>query len=172
MPDSAIELDDAGPAEAGPGKMLTMLVAANLLVTVVLVAGLALKIGPFNLMPPATEEEMEMDEEAELMPAIYESMDKPIVANFRTGSRERYLQLVAQFMTRNEQTVLDIRAHMPAIIDATYGELGQVRFSELQTNEGREALRQSVLALTREILEKHTGDPGVEEVFFTTFVFQ
>ncbi len=173
MPEKAIELDgEAGAPAAGPGKLLTMLVAANLLITVGLVAMLVLKVGPFNLMPAEESTEMAEEMEEELPPPIYESMDKPVVVNFRSGSKERYLQLVAQFLTRSEDTVLEIRNHMPAIVDGIYRQLGQTQFAELQTLDGREALRMAVLKLTQEILEKHTGEPGVEEVFFTTFVFQ
>ena len=173
MPDEPINLDPSGATSAGPGKLLTMLVAANFAVTLIVVVLFVLRIGPFNLAPPPAEDEMPAElAEAELPPPIYESMDKPIVANFKAGSRERYLQLVIQFMTRSEKTVLDIRKHMPAIIDGTYRELGTIRFEELQTNEGREALRQSVLNITRDVLERYTGEPGVDEVFFTTYVFQ
>ncbi len=173
MPDQAIELDSgAPPAAAGPGKLLTILVGANLLITVAMVAMLVLKVGPFDLTPPMEGEEMAEEMEEELPPPIYESMDKPVVVNFRSGNKERYLQLVAQFLTRSDETVLEIRNHMPAIVDGIYRELGQTQFGELQTLEGREALRMSVLKLTQEVLEKHTGEPGVEEVFFTTFVFQ
>lgn len=173
MSDEPIELDPAGGG-GGPGKLLTMLVAANFAVTLIVVVLFVLRIGPFDLTPPPAVEETTdaaMSED-ELPPPIYESMDKPIVANFKAGSRERYLQLVVQFMTRSDETVLAIRKHMPAIIDATYRELGTIRFEELQTNEGREALRQSVLGITRDVLERYTGDPGVDEVFFTTYVFQ
>ncbi len=173
MPDNAIELGGNDVvAAAGPGKLLTMLVAANLLITVAFVAMLVLKVGPFNLMPEEPMDEMAEEMEEALPPPIYESMDKPVVVNFRSGSKERYLQLVVQFLTRSDETVLEIRKHMPAIVDGIYRQLGQTQFGELQTLDGREALRLAVLTLTQEILEKHTGETGVEEVFFTTFVFQ
>lgn len=167
-----IDLDEGLPP-ARPGKMLTMLVAANLLITVALVALLVLGIGPFG-HPEAADADTEEDEEIqeELRPAIYESMDKPIVANFRSDGRERYLQLVVQFMTRSDPTVLEIRKHMPAIVDAMYVELGKISIEELQSNEGREMLRQRIFDLTQAVLTKHAVEEGIEEVLFTTYVFQ
>ncbi len=168
--EEVIELGPGGPA-AGPPKLLIMMVAANLLVTVALIALLALGIGPFG-HPEAAPDEAEAEEVEELRPAIYESMDKPLIATFRGHDRERYLQLVVQFMTRSDKTVLEIRKHMPAIVDAIYVELGRFSIAELESNDGRETLRQRVFELTQSVLKKHSVEDGIEEVFFTTYVFQ
>ena len=40
------------------------------------------------------------------------------------------------------------------------------------SEEGKLALRERALATIREVLEKETGTPGVEQVFFTDLVLQ
>ena len=48
---------------------------------------------------------------------------------------------------------------------------GQI-FSEIQTAEGKELLRQQCLQEVQRLLEKEIGKPGVEQVLFTSFVIQ
>jgi flagellar FliL protein len=43
---------------------------------------------------------------------------------------------------------------------------------DLRTREGKEKLRADVLAELQKILTDETGEPGVEQVFFTSFVMQ
>ena len=43
---------------------------------------------------------------------------------------------------------------------------------DLQTREGKERLREQALKEIQHIVEGYTGKPGVEEVFFTSFLMQ
>ena len=45
-------------------------------------------------------------------------------------------------------------------------------YDSVSTLEGKEALREEALSVIQEILEEETGDPGVEAVYFTSFVMQ
>ncbi|VAX05680.1 hypothetical protein MNBD_GAMMA19-792, partial [hydrothermal vent metagenome] len=38
--------------------------------------------------------------------------------------------------------------------------------------EGKETLREEALEVVQQILEEETGDPGIEAVYFTSFVMQ
>jgi flagellar FliL protein len=165
MSDEAVELSE--DSSGGGNKLLTILAGAQLLMTIGIFAMFMLQMGPFA--PPPEEADME-DMPPE--PAIYESMDSPIVANFTHQGRERYLQLVAQFMTRSDEAVLSIRTHMPVIVDHIYRLLATYDFEVIQSLEGRERLRSEVLMKAQEVLEANTGLPGIEEVYFTTYVFQ
>ena len=159
------------PPPQAPGKLLPILVITNLLATVGLIAALFLGLVPMGTAEPADDAAAEEVVE-EIPPAIYESMDKPIVANFTADRQTRYLQLVVQFMTRSDEVVIEIRNHMPAIIDAIYVLLSQKDFGQLQTLDGREELRQEILGLTQNLLTEETGEPGVEGIYFTTFLVQ
>jgi len=162
----AVELSQS---TSSGSRLPTILMILNLFATTGLIAALFMGLVPMG-QPDIEEGASEV--EVELAPAIYESMDKPVVANFPGKGRPRYLQLVVQFMTRSEDSVLAIRTHMPAIIDAIYVLLAKTDYESLQTLEGREVLRTNVRDISRQILEKQTGDPGIEQVFFTTYLFQ
>ena len=45
-------------------------------------------------------------------------------------------------------------------------------YDELQTDEGKELLRQKALEVLQEIIKQEVGVNGVEEILFTSFVMQ
>ena len=64
------------------------------------------------------------------------------------------------------------KTHMPLIrneLNMLYS--GQV-YEELQTDEGREKLRQQSLEAIQKVMRKEIGRPGVEQVLFTNLVMQ
>jgi flagellar FliL protein len=72
-----------------------------------------------------------------------------------------------------EQSGLDgLRTHMPLVRNRIVLLLSGETFEGLQTDEGRIQLQQKLLAAIQEILQKETGKPGIEQVFFTNFVMQ
>lgn len=169
MSEEAVELSEAPPA--GGSKLVLMLVALNLLITVAALALFVLQIGPFKPAPMPMAGEV-MPPAEELPPAIYESMDKPLVVTYQAGKRQRYLQLIAQFMTRSDETVLALRNHMPAILDEMYSVFSEVDFATVQSLEGRDMLREKIMMTTQEILSAHSSEHTIEAVFFTSYVFQ
>ncbi|MFT5721066.1 MAG: flagellar FliL protein [Motiliproteus sp.] len=95
------------------------------------------------------------------------------IANLPEKSgRQRFLQIYAEAMTR-EQSVADALAkHMPLVIHELSRLYSSQDFSELQTAAGKERLRQVSGQKVQEVLEREIQRPGVEEVFFTNFVMQ
>lgn len=95
------------------------------------------------------------------------------IANLPEKSgRQRFLQIYAEAMTR-EQSVADaLTKHMPLVIHELSTLYSSQEFSELQTPEGKEQLRQLSGQKVREVLQREIKRPGVEEVFFTNFVMQ
>ncbi len=102
----------------------------------------------------------------------YAAIDPPLVVNFSSGIRSRYLQLGIEVMAHDEAAIADFKQHMPVIRDRLIILLNQKNFDELSTPEGKEALRQEILQAIRSILEERTGKTGVEAVYFTDFVMQ
>ncbi|MFT6913990.1 MAG: flagellar FliL protein [Motiliproteus sp.] len=95
------------------------------------------------------------------------------IANLPEKSgRQRFLQIYAEAMTR-EQSIADALAtHMPLVIHELSRLYSSQNFSELQTAAGKERLRQESGQTIQEILQREIQRPGVEEVFFTNFVMQ
>lgn len=105
-------------------------------------------------------------------PAAYASLDPAFLANYSVGGRQRYLQVSMSALARDEKANEALRAHMPLVRNRIVMLLSGESFEQLQTDDGRAQLQQKLLAAIQEILKKETGEPGIEQVFFTQFVMQ
>lgn len=105
-------------------------------------------------------------------PAEYIALDPAFLANFTIGNRQRYLQVSIVAMARDTKHIEALRSHMPLVRNRIVMLLSGENFEQLQTDEGRVLLQQKVLAAIQELLQKETGQPGIEQVFFTNFVMQ
>lgn len=104
--------------------------------------------------------------------SIYEPLDPAFLANYLVGGRQHYLQISMSVLARHQDGIDGVRAHMPLIRNRVVLILSGETFETLQTDEGRVQLQQKLLAAIQEILQKETGKPGIEQVFFTNFVMQ
>lgn len=103
---------------------------------------------------------------------IYHALDPAFIVNLADDGGARYLQVEVQVMAR-EQTVLDaIDTHMPVIRSQLLMLFSQHTSEELRSREAREALKQAVLEEIQRILTAEIGKPGIEAVYFTSFVTQ
>ena len=99
---------------------------------------------------------------------------KPMfIANFqeKTG-RQRYLQVYAEALTRDQDVADALNKHMPLVVYKLSDLFSSQSFAELQTAEGKELLRKDSTRKVQELLQEEIGRPGVEQVFFTNFVMQ
>ncbi len=120
------------------------------------------------------EEPVAEEEPAELRePAIYVPLDPPFVVSFNDESGDtRFLQLTLQAMARDEHTIEAVKTHAPAIRNAFLFLISGYKVEDLATLEGKEKLRAAMLASANEIMEINTGEPGIEELYFTSLVIQ
>jgi flagellar FliL protein len=80
--------------------------------------------------------------------------------------------VTVEVMTRNNQVEQQIRTHMPVIRNNLVLLFSSQTYEAVSTLEGKEALREEALTVIQKILEEETGDPGIEAVYFTSFVMQ
>ena len=104
--------------------------------------------------------------------AIYHNMRPPFVINYLTGTKPRYLQAEFTVMARDGDTVEAVILHMPLIRSMIVGFLTEQNFLELQTQEGKEAVREGMVELINQILASYDVQTGVESVLITNFVLQ
>lgn len=104
--------------------------------------------------------------------SIYEALDPAFTTNYLVGNRQRFLQVSLSVMARDQAGIDAVRAHGPTIRNKVVMVLSGENLEALQTDEGRVQLQQKLLAAIQEILQKETGKPGIEQVFFTNFVMQ
>jgi len=105
-------------------------------------------------------------------PLSYVPLDPPFVVNFSADSDIRFLQITIEAGTRDPAVVEQIKEHRPAIRNNLVFLFKAQDPVVLDTREGMEALRKETLAAVQEVLKAETGSPGVENVYFTSFVMQ
>lgn len=111
--------------------------------------------------------------EADLAPAIYTPLDPPLLANFsEDDGTTHYLQLGLEAMARDQDSIDAIKQHAPALRNAFLLLLSGESYKDIATREGKEQLRATMLEQAQKILRRNTGKPGVEELYFTSFVVQ
>lgn len=116
----------------------------------------------------AEEEELvEPDPEA-----IYFSLNPKFKTNYDVDGRPRLFQVAITLVTREEDVIEALGQHSPTIKSKLVILISGQKFDELQTPEGREALRKLSLKAVQDIMNKEIGKPGVEKVLFTDFVMQ
>jgi len=120
----------------------------------------------------AAGDEADAEEEEPLAPPIYLPLDPPLVATFEDNSTVRFLQLTLEVMARDQDAIDAVQTHMPVIRNNLLLLMGGRTLSELTSREGKEALRAEALKAVQNVLIKNTGKPGVEDLYFTSFVVQ
>ncbi len=105
-------------------------------------------------------------------PSLYVSLDPAFVVNLADPSGLRFLQLQIEVMSRDPKVPEQIRQHMPRIRNALLLLLGQQKIVDLGERAGKENLQAAVLDEIQKVLKEEAGAPGVEAVYFTSFVMQ
>jgi len=119
-----------------------------------------------------TEEDIDEEGDGETQPAIYLPIDPAFVVNFASQGKARFLQVTVEVMTRDPLMPDHIKLHMPVIRNNLMLLFSSQSYDGVSTLEGKESLREEALEVVQQILEEETGDPGVEAVYFTSFVMQ
>jgi flagellar FliL protein len=105
-------------------------------------------------------------------PPQYLAFDPPLVVSFQDQGTMRFLQVTVEVMGRNEETIAAVKTHMPVIRNNLLMMLGGRNMQQLTDRDSKEKLRQESLAEVQRILKENTGKPGVEDLYFTSFVVQ
>ncbi len=110
--------------------------------------------------------------------ALYVKLRTPsgrpsFIANLaEKNGRQRFLQIYAEAMTRDQSVVDALTKHMPLVIHELSTLYSSQEFTDMQTAEGKERLRKQSGQKVQELLQREIQRPGIEEVFFTNFVMQ
>jgi flagellar protein FliL len=105
-------------------------------------------------------------------PAMYFPIKPAFVVNYQSRGRQRFLQVDVALMTRSPEVYAAIQAHLPLIKNRLVMLLGGQVFEEIQTDEGRELLRQQSLEAVKAIMDAEIGNAEIDQVLFTNFVMQ
>ena len=105
-------------------------------------------------------------------PLNYVPLDPPFVVNFSADTDIRFLQVTVEVGTRRPELIEVIKEHRPAIRNSLVMLFSSQDPYALNTREGKESLRAEALSEIQRVMKDETGEKGVENVFFTSFVMQ
>jgi len=132
--------------------------------------------GKLMLKPPPEEKKDEKgeheDKSGPAKPAMYFAFDPPLIVNFDDSQAVHFLQLQIEVLTRDEKYVEAVKLHQPVIRNNLLMLMNGRDYKTLMTRDGKEALRVECLKEVHRILKKETGNNGVEDRYFTSFVVQ
>jgi len=171
----------AAPPQAARGSMgKTLGMAAGLFVLVVL-AQLVTGIVGCRLFPglvpgcssgPPPVADGGAARKAPKAPPIYQAFDPPLVVSFQEQGSMRFLQVTVEVMGREEAAIKAVETHMPVIRNNLLNIFAGHSFADLVSRDGKETMRKECLAEVQRILKENTGKPGIEDLYFTSFVVQ
>ncbi len=122
-----------------------------------------------------SEEVLEEDDESEEEGAndeIYYDMKKSLIVNFPKGSGASLIQISVSLLVKGEETIEALKKHEPMIRNNLLMAISAKGSKNLMTVEGKEALRDEMLKVVGDVMEKMTKKNKVTNIFFTSFVMQ
>lgn len=105
-------------------------------------------------------------------PSVYLALDPAFTIDLMVGGKQRYVQLNMSVKSKNTDQINAVTLHMPLIRNSLVLLFSSQSFDELQTAEGKVALKKAALGAINGILEQETGQGGIDGVLFTNFVMQ
>lgn len=115
------------------------------------------------------------DEDGEVTPApraIYIPLKPPFVVNYGGVGRLRYLKAELSVRVASSVGANSIRHHMPYIRNQLILLFSKQSEQTLDTQEGKEMLRQEALQAIHEILEEEDGESELVDLYFNQLVLQ
>lgn len=105
-------------------------------------------------------------------PAQFMALEPAFIVNFNDADASRFLQITVEVSARDALVLDAVKANMPIIRNNLVLLFSSQKIESLASREGKEKLRTEALAEIQKVLKEQTGKPGVENVFFTSFVMQ
>ena len=103
---------------------------------------------------------------------LYLPLDPAFVVNFKQEDSQRFLQVGVCVMSHDQAAIDAAKAADPVIRNALVLLFSSQSYDTLSDNAGRVKLEQEALAQVRKIVGDRLGRPGIEGLYFTSFVMQ
>lgn len=162
--DNAEEGIPAAPAPRPKRGRLIAIIA----VLVVLGAGAGL-VAKFAGKPAA---KADAAAEKDKRPELYLSLDPAFVVNFRDDQAVRYLQVGVTLMSHDQVALDSAKEAQPVIRNQLLMLFSGQNYQALIDAAGKQKLQAQALSAVQKIVQERTGKPGVEALYFTSFVMQ
>ena len=161
--------DGAEEEGAGGGKKKLILLIVGAVVLVAAAVGITVMI----MGGGDDEEAVEEVVEEPLEEPIYIALDPTFVVNYKDAdSKNRFLKADLNIMTYESDVEETVTTHMPLIRGKLVTLFNKQVFEDLLHQQGKDAFREAALSEIQGVVETHLGKPGIEQIYFTTFVMQ
>ncbi len=104
--------------------------------------------------------------------AIYLPLKPAFVVNYGGAGRLKYIKAEVSVRLDSSDAANSVRHHMPYIRNNLVMLFAGQTDESLDSQAGKESLRQDALAEIRKILLEEDGQEGVVDVFFNTLIIQ
>jgi flagellar protein FliL len=104
--------------------------------------------------------------------AVYLPLDPSFVVNFQDDDATRYLQVGVTVMSHDPAAIQAMKDNDPVIRNALVILFSSQTFAELGNTAGKQKLQAQALGAVRKIVADKIGKPGVDALYFTSFVMQ
>lgn len=156
------------PAKASGGKKLLIIV----IVLVVLLgagggAAFMLMGKPAGKAHAAAKPNVKLAKEAQYLP-----LDPAFVVNFQGNQSHSFLQIGVTLMSHDPKAIEVAKAADPVIRNALVLLFSNQNSDALMTADGKRKLQARALKAVQDVVARQIGRPGIEDLYFTSFVMQ
>jgi flagellar FliL protein len=104
--------------------------------------------------------------------AQYYTLDPSIVVNFTDARAIRFLQVGVSLMSHDPAAIKAAQDAEPVIRNALLLLFSSQTYDEIATASGKLELQKEALQKVQDVVQQSLGRPGIEAVYFTSFVMQ
>ena len=167
--DDTNDTETEAPAK-GKKKLVMMAVIGAVLA---IGGGVGVPMVMKKMNPPPEDPEAAAEAEVASTPAVYYPILPPLTTNFSDDKgRRRFMQLSFEVMARNQSIIDEVKNHDAAIRNALLLAFSDVTYDSVETREGKEALRILARDEVQKVLEAKIGEPGIDDIYFTSLIIQ
>jgi len=105
-------------------------------------------------------------------PAVYLQLDPAFVVNFQDDTALRFLQVGVNVMSHDPEAIVAAKEADPEIRNALLMLFSAQDVKSLSDVKGKQKLQAAALAEIQRVLKEKIGRPGVDAVYFTSFIMQ
>lgn len=118
------------------------------------------------------EEAAEGEDSAVVAKPIYIPLKPPFVVNYGGVGKLKYIKAELSVRVKDATAANTLRHHMPLIRNSMVLLFSSQTDADLDTQEGKELLRQAALNEINALLEEEEGESGVVDLFFNNLIVQ
>ena len=138
------------------------------LLAILAVAVMAIGAGGFFLLHKKGPEEAKPVHRE----ALYQALDPSFVVNFQDERALRFLQVGITVMSHDPEAIQAVKDTDPVIRNALVMLFSGQDATTLTDAKGTQKLQAEALAAVPKIVADKTGKPGIDALYFTSFVMQ